>query len=268
MKAKSIKGKTVEEIGSALNNCMAEGMKPTLAVVFMPEENTVRALCELLDKKGIAIFGASSFGQFIDCDFDTDSIVVMLLDIKPDHFRIEFRETGNTSTKEIAGSIGEAGRSAFKKPAFVVASGGVKTDGEKILEGIQEVAGRNVTLFGGLAASDLKSMHTFVFTNKKIFDDGLVALILDEEKISVNCYATGGCQPVGIYHTITNSDGNIVYTIDDQPVLDLILRYCGKGIDELKEGNAILIIASYFQIQLERRKWIIDHAYAYDCKLE
>lgn len=97
MKAKSIKGKTVEEIGSALNHCIADGMKPTLAVVFMPEENEVQALCELLDKKGIAIFGASSFGQFIDRDFDTDSIVVMLLDIKRDHFKIEFRETGNTS---------------------------------------------------------------------------------------------------------------------------------------------------------------------------
>ncbi len=252
MKARSIKGKTVEEIGSALDHCIAEGMKPTLAVVFMPKEIGVRALCELLDKKGIAIFGASSFGQFIDRDFDTDSIVVMLLEIKRDYFKIEFRETGSSSTKEIARSIGDAGKAAFKKPAFVVASGGIKTDGEKILEGIQDAAGMKVTLFGGLASSDLQSMYTFVFTNKKIFDDGLVALILDEEMISVSGYATGGCQPVGIYHTITKSHGNVVYTIDDQPVLDLVLRYCGKDMDELKQGNAILNIASYFQIQLER----------------
>src|SRR5438045_2833581 len=109
MKARSIRGKTVEDIGSALDNCIAEGMKPTLAVVFMPEENELQDLCELLDKKEIAIFRASSFGQFIDRDFDTDSIVAMLLEIKPDYFKIEFRETGNSSTKEIARSIGEAG---------------------------------------------------------------------------------------------------------------------------------------------------------------
>ena len=148
--------------------------------------------------------------------------------------------------------MGEAGKKAFRKPAFIIASGGVRTDGEKIVEGIQEAAGKDVTLFGGLAASDLKIMYTFVFTNGIISDDGLVALILDEERISVRGYATGGSEPFGIYHTITKSDGNVVYTIDDQPVIDLVLRYCGKGIDELKQGNAILNIATYFQIQLER----------------
>ncbi|HEV8506875.1 MAG TPA: FIST N-terminal domain-containing protein [Chitinophagaceae bacterium] len=252
MKAKSIKGGSVEEIRSAVQQSMADGFKPTLAVVFMPGEKEVQGVCELLDKNGIAIFGASSFGQFIDQDFDTTSIVVMLLDIHPQYFKIQFSETGTNSTKEIARSIGEAGKTFFEKPAFIVASGGIKTDGEKILEGIQEVVGTGTSVFGGLAASSLKVMDTFVFTNSEITHDGIVAIILDEEKIKINGYATGGCQPVGIFHTITRSDGNVVYTIDDQPVLDLVLRYCGKGMDELRQGNAILNIASYFQIQLER----------------
>lgn len=252
MKAKSIKGGSLEEIRSAFQQSMVDGFKPTLAVVFMPDEKEVQSVCELLDKNGIAVFGASSFGQFIDRDFDTTSIVVMLLEIRRQYFKIEFRDTGNNSTKEITRSIGEAGKAIFKKPAFIVASGGIKTDGEKILEGIQEAVGTDATVFGGMAASDLRLMDTFVFSNSKITHNGIVAIILDEEKISIKGYATGGCQPVGIFHTITRSDGNVVYTIDDQPVLDLVLRYCGRGMDELKQGNAILNIASYFQIQLER----------------
>ena len=35
MKAKSIKGRTTEEIKTALNESMADGFKPTLAIVFL-----------------------------------------------------------------------------------------------------------------------------------------------------------------------------------------------------------------------------------------
>ena len=252
MKAKSIKGKSAEQIQSALEQSMADDFKPTLAIIFMPKRNEVQDICEMFDKKGIAVFGASSFGQFIDKDHDTDSIVVMLLEIKPEHFRIEFRETGNSTTKEIARSIAEAGKAAFSNPAFIIASGGIKTDGEKIIEGIEETTGKNTALFGALAASDFQTMVSFVFTNGKISDNGLVALIFDEEKINVTGYATGGCQPIGIFHTITKSDGNIVYTIDDQPAFDLVLRYCGKQNEDLGTQVDVLNISSHFQIQLHR----------------
>ena len=252
MKAKSIKGRSVEEIQTELQKSMTDGYRPTLAVVFMPDQNDVRILCDVLDKKGIAVFGASSFGQFIDNDFDTISIVIMLLEIEPQYFRIEFRETNNNTTKEIARSIGEAGITTFKRPAFIVASGGIKTDGEKIIEGIHESTGAYTTIFGGLAASSLTVMDTFVFTNSRISHDGLVAIILNEDKISLKGCATGGCQPLGIYHTITKSEGNIVYSIDDEPAVDIVLRYCGKGNEEWKENILILNLASFFQIQLQR----------------
>ena len=35
MKAKSIKGKSPEEIQTELDKCMQDGFKPTLAVVFL-----------------------------------------------------------------------------------------------------------------------------------------------------------------------------------------------------------------------------------------
>ena len=185
MQAKSIKGKTVAEIKAAVETSMANGYKPTLAIVFIPKKNEALVVCDLFDEKGISVFGASSYGQFIDKDHDTDSIVVMLLDIKPEHFRIEFRETGNSTTKEIAASIAEAGKAAFSKPAFIVASGGIKTDGEKIIEGIEQVAGKDTALFGGLAACDFKTMVSFVFTNGNLSDNGLAAIILDDEKMKL-----------------------------------------------------------------------------------
>ncbi|HLX93626.1 MAG TPA: hypothetical protein VKR32_18210 [Puia sp.] len=109
---------------SALLGCKEEDMRPALAIVFAPAEEHVQFLSELFTQNGIIIFGISSFGQFIDYEFDTDSIVVMLLEIDRHTFKIEFRETGESTTKEIAKSIGHAGKATFAKPTFVVASGG------------------------------------------------------------------------------------------------------------------------------------------------
>ena len=255
MQAKTIKGKTAEDILCLFSEITTDGFTPTLAIVFLSKKSNAPGIIDLFDKKGIAIFGVSSFGHFIDEDNDIDSIVVMLLDIKPEQFRIEFRETGDSNTASIASSIGEAGKAVFNKPAFIVASGGITTDGEKIIDGLEEAVGKNTSIFGGLAAIDFQKVSppaTFVFTNGKVSDNGLVAIVLDEDKISLKNFATGGCQPVGIFHTITKSTGNIVYTIDDQPAFDIVLRYCGKTGEGLNDQIDALQISSHFQIQLNR----------------
>lgn len=252
MQSKTIKGRTSEVIAILLEESLADGFMPTLAIIFIHQQNEVKAINELFKKRNISVFGASSFGHFINKDHEIDSIVVMLLNINPEHFRIEFRETGKSSTMEIAQSIAEAGKTAFNKPAFIIVSGGIRTNGEKIIEGIEDGAGKDVTIFGGLAASDFQTMISFVFTNENFTDNGLVAIILDEEKIGIKDYATGGCQPLGIFHTITKSEDNIVYTIDDQPAFDLVLRYCGKQNEELSKQVNVLNISQSFQIQLYR----------------
>ena len=253
MKVKSVKGNSVEEIQTALLQSMADSFNPTLAIVFLGREDEIPGITDLFDKNGISIFGVSSFGHFIDKYHDKDSIVVMLMEINVSTFKIECRETGSHSTAEIAREIGEAGKAAFKKPSFIVASGGIKTNGEKIIEGIEEGAGSTVNIFGGLAAGDFQSMRTFVFTKGKFVLDGVLALILDEAKISLESFATGGCDPIGIFHTITKSEGNIVYTIDDQPAFDLVLRYCGKQNEALHQQVDVLNIVQQFQIQLHRK---------------
>jgi len=44
MKAKSIKGKSPEEIQSAIQQSMADGFKPTLAIVFLSIKQGRRSL--------------------------------------------------------------------------------------------------------------------------------------------------------------------------------------------------------------------------------
>ena len=162
MKAKSIKWKSTEEINAALNDTMDGKFKPTLAIVFLSVKQDRETICKLLDEKGIQIFGATTAGEFIDGEIEKGSIVMMLLDMNPDHFKIEFLETSRQAALKDAKKLGIRGKETFTNPAFIIATGGVSLDGEEIVEGIIQgvetlasSTDREVTIFGGKAGDDL-----------------------------------------------------------------------------------------------------------------
>jgi hypothetical protein len=252
MKAKSIRGNSASQIAEALNQAMADGYKPTLAVVFLSIKQDRDAIGNLLNEKNIAILGATTAGEFIDGEIGEESAAIMLLDINPDYFKVIYLEAGEEHTRDIAHHIGEEGLKTFKHPAFIVVSGGIATDGEMIVKGIEDAVGPKVTIFGGLAGDDFTMTGTYVFTNGKSTNNGLAAVILDEDKISVKGLATSGWKPVGTIRTITKSEGNVVYTIDDEPALDVIIKYMGvsKDLDEWKD--VIVNVGSEFPMQLQR----------------
>ena len=251
MKAKSIKGKTAEKIKEALEKNMADGFQPTLAVVFMANDNERIAVTELLLQKGIQIFGASTGDNFTDGEIESHTVVLLLLDINPAYFQLAIKGADEGTIKEIAEQIGKSALAKFKKPAFLVVSGGLAVDGDEIIAGIESACGIGTTIFGGLAADFLRMQRTYVFNNDKLCDYGLLALILDEEKISLSGMAVGGWKPMGMDRIITKSAGNVVYTIDNEPALDFVSRYA--GLKDLDTNNALnFLISSNFQLQLKR----------------
>ncbi len=251
MKAKSIKGKTSADIKTGLDNSLADGFNPTVAVVFTAVDNEREAVCTVFTEKGIQVFGSSSGGNFIDGEIEADAIVILLLCIDPANFLIKLSATGQGSKAQIAEQIGKAGLAKFGRPCFLIISGGIATDGDEIIEGIERACGHGTTIFGGLASDSLKMERTYVFDNNEIADSGLIALILDEEKISLGGIAIGGWKPMGIERTITSSKGNVVYSIDNEPALDFISRYAGiKNIDT--ENSLGMLLSSNFQLQLIR----------------
>ena len=251
MKAKSIKGKTAEEIKEALEKNMADGFQPTLAVVFMANDNERNGVTELLSKKEIQIFGASTGDNFTDGEIESHTIVILLLDIDPAYFQLVIKGADEGTIKEIAEQIGKSALMKFKTPAFLVVSGGLAVDGDEIIAGIESACGKGTTIFGGLAADFLRMQRTYVFNNDKLCDYGLLALILDEDKISLSGMAVGGWKPMGMDRIITKSSGNVVYTIDNEPALDFVSRYA--GLKDLDTNNALnFLISSNFQLQLKR----------------
>ena len=172
--------------------------------------------------------------------------------MKPEQFKLVFMETGDHTTLENSRQLGIEGKNAFSKPAFIIATGWLQIDGEKIIEGIIEGYGKEVTVFGGMAGDDLALQAPLVFTNGKSSVKGLLALIIDEDKISITGIATCGWKAVGTTKTVTKSVGNIVYTIDDKPALDMVMKYLGVDIDLDSGKDVVTHIGAYYPLQLER----------------
>ncbi|HKJ42249.1 MAG TPA: FIST N-terminal domain-containing protein [Sunxiuqinia sp.] len=257
MKAKSIKGKSPEEIQTQVDKCMEDGFKPTLAIVFSSISQDWEGICELLDSEGLTVFGATTNGEFVDDERDRDSTAIMLLDITPDYFTLFFDEFQDENFRETAEQIAKKSLAAFQKPAFLIGASHLNTDVEAIIAGFEHVLGKEVDLFGGMAGDDYAFEKQYVFTNHKSSNKGILVLALDESKILKKGRATHGWKAVGTPKTVTKSEGNHVYTIDDVPVLDQTRKY--GGLEELDVANEdafeqLGIIATNFPLQLQREK--------------
>ena len=122
-------------------------------------------------------------------------------------------------------------------------------DGEEVIKGIEAGFGGAATIFGGMAGDDLSFTGPKAFTHGKNSITGLAGLIIDGDKIDITGVATCGWKPIGTPKTVTRSEGNWVYTIDDEPALDVLLRFTGAKVD-MNESDDLLMQIGTFPLQV------------------
>jgi len=254
MKAKSIKGKTPDEIKSALKEATTDGFKPTLAIVFLSVSQDRDGISDLLDKENISIYGATATGEFIDEELGKNSTAMLLLDMNREYFSVFFEEYPDKNFREVTQSISKKALEKFLHPAFLVAASHLETDAEQLLFGFEDIIGKQVNVFGGMAGDDFSFTDQFVFSNGKTSNKGIVAIAFDEDKIMIKGKATCGWKAMGTPKTVTKSEGNHVFTIDDISVLDITLKYSGIQNLTKENQNVLTEIATNFPLQLQREK--------------
>lgn len=254
MKAKSIKGKSPEEIQAALQQSMADGFSPTLAIVFLSASQDRHAICQLLDEADIAVFGATTNGEFIDEVAEKGSVAMLLLDMKRDHFRVYTEEFQSNNYRETSKSIARKAKQEFESVVFLLAISNPATDGEEVLLGLEDVIGEQVNAFGGGAGDDYAFAETWVFSSDWQSPKGMVVLAIDESKVKIKGIATCGWKAVGTEKVVTKSEGNHVLTIDNEPALDITTKY--GGLENITPDNkdAWMEVATNFPLQLQREK--------------
>jgi hypothetical protein len=232
-----------ERIGEALKG----EQTPTLGIVFCSVAHNLAEVARLFAAYNIEVFGASSSGEIADDKVYEESITTMLLYIDHDYYKLKAFDAHGMTSYQAGQGIGKWAKAVYDLPALMIMSAGLRADGEQIINGITDEMGYQVPLFGGLAGDDLRMQGTFVFSSSQVISDGMMVLIFDRRVIELYGMAVSGWKAIGTSKLITRATGNVVYTIDDQPALEVYNRYLGvTGIS----GDHTL--AAEYPLQVER----------------
>jgi hypothetical protein len=252
MKAKSIIVKTPSEVQKALDESIGVDFKPTLAIIMISNMGDAERLRTIFGTRGIAIFGITAPQKFSDKGISEGDIIVMLLDIKPDHFKIVLSDYRGSNSYEAGYKTGLAGKDAFTNPGFIIAPLDFRVSNDEVIRGLTDAAGQDIMIAGGVTG-DPSDFSGVIFTREVLSTGGLLALILDQGKVSISGLAVSGWKPVGTTKKITKCKDSWVFTIDNEPAMQVIQRFLGNDIVRANsEGSGFIPTDLGYPLQFER----------------
>ena len=157
------------------------------------------------------------------------------------------REVGKTA---VLTAIESAGKEKTEKPnmVFTTAAPGME---ERILEGIIEIVGKDVPIFGGSSGDNTIIGEWKQYANDKVYQNGLaLAVMYTDFKISFTYEA--GYPVTEEAGTVTKAEGRVIFEIDGRPAAEVYNEWTGGVFDkQLKEPGkiwGILAESTYYPI--------------------
>lgn len=248
MQALNFHSGSIQDLEKNLEKHTVGSFSPTLAFVFSSVAHSVDKITDVFKKHHIALVGCTTAGEFVNDEVSQEGISTMLLDMDKSYYRV-FLEKG-ANTKELAEQATKKAISHFNDPALIVLSSGLAVNGDDIITGVNQVG--RFPLFGGLAGDDFKMQGSYVFTENDKSDNALLFLAVDSEKMLVTGLATSGWKAVGTPKIATKAEGNILYTIDDEPALDVFLKYFKLPVPTDRKKDVIAEVGMKYPLQIER----------------
>ena len=197
---------------------------PTLALLYITDHYADQAqdildhlsaeLPEITDWSGTVGVGVASNNVEY---FDEPAMVVMLCDVPSDQYRL-------------FSGVAPLGLGFEAHTALIHAD----ADTPDVAELIEEMALRTSSgyLFGGLSASRSKAVQFAVGGNGNISGQGAASGVFSGglsgvafgEGVSLVSRVTQGCLPLTQAHLVTAADHHVVFELDGEPALDVMLR--------------------------------------------
>jgi hypothetical protein len=135
-----------------------------------------------------------------------------------------------------------------------ILSDGLITNGHALLAGVNKVLPKNVHASGGMSGDDGLFKETLIGLNQAPKPNQLVIIGFYGKTLKVSSSAESGKNPFGKKRKITQSKENIIYTIDNEPALELYKRYLGDLSKDLPASG----LSYPLQVQdKDNNRWLI-----------
>jgi hypothetical protein len=251
MTAKSIISKSTTSLESSLLNLLKNGYRPTLGIVFCSSKQDFEEISWIFNNCEIDLLGCTTAGEITDDTLTEGSISCLLMDVSKEKYRLCFVEN-TEGVIETGETLRQFAEEAFENSAMLVCSAGVFNDGEMVVAGLKKGGNTEIPLFGGLAGDDLQVLNTYIFTRTKQTNNGMAAIVFDNDKVEINGLATSGWEALGTENTVTKAKGNTIYTINDEPALDFFVRFFGDKEDMDVKGKPLSTVSAQYPLQVMR----------------
>lgn len=205
---------------------------------------------------GIVLVGGTSVGEMSSAmAFQEDSLMVMLFCSDEVTFTAGLgRSVSQDATAATEQALAQATRlqdPADIKLCYTLAEG-LGVDGVALAQGLQNglnaATGHTVPIFGGLTADDWQLTRTYQFFGNEVLRDSVVVLTFSGNLI-VSCGVATGQQPIGRKGIVTQSAGNTIYKIDDEPATTFYTNYFGEDKLDFMGGSSASMALAVFEDQ-------------------
>jgi len=229
MKTLSFTTPRAENIPAELDAHISNDFSPQLAFVFASALQGIHDISDAFKNYEVQVIGSSTGGNILADEKDTviyeDAIVITLIEMEKRNYSYLALEQGAISDFEFGQRIGNWGASEFEDPHLIIIASGLGHNGQDLVEGIMDTAGRDIKMFGGLAGDDIRFEKNYVFSGHQVIENGAIVLAFDQSRIHIHGLATSGWVGLGKDLTVTSAESNIVYSIDNHPALEVYKKY-------------------------------------------
>ncbi|MEL6970108.1 MAG: FIST N-terminal domain-containing protein [Bacteroidota bacterium] len=243
---------SLNQLRTNLSNTKANH-SPSLGIVFCSPNHDVDQIRLVFKDFDIDLVGCTTAGEIVDTSLYENSLAVLLLEIDPAYYHIGTQPHQGKDVYQAAFTLGQEATAQFEHPAMIIFSGGLVVNAESIIDGLQAGAGKSLPMYGGLAGDDLVLDKTIAFSHGEVSDNCLVILSIDTDKVLLKGLAISGWEPIGGVNTITECEGNVIYSINGEPAFDVFSRYFGFSNSGDKADQLVTIQTNY-PLQILRKE--------------
>lgn len=115
--------------------------------------------------------------------------------------------------------------------AVFLFTAGFDITGDHVIGGVEDVLGRHVPIFGGMAADNGKAKSSFQFHNGTVTEHGLFLVGIADPTLECEWVCHHGSNPVGAPFVVTEGEFGHVSALDGRPAWEQVMSRLGLPAD-------------------------------------